>query len=68
MIQKVFYNFDELIDFFRYVEEGVQFTYVGQSDPNNSGLRVIVLEISEQDYDQAKAEFEADTYTGYEYV
>lgn len=68
MIQKVFYNFDQLIDFLRYVEQGVQLTYVSQNDPNGSGFRVIVLEISEQDYDQAKAEFEADTYTGYEYV
>lgn len=68
MKQEVFYNFDELIDFLRYVRERVQFTYVGQNDPNNSGLRVIVLEISEQDYNEAKKEYEADTYTNYEYV
>lgn len=68
MIQKVFYNFDELIDFLRYVEEGVQFTYVGQDDPNKSGLRVLVLEMSQEDYDEAKANYEADTYTNYEYL
>lgn len=68
MIQKVFYNFDELIDFLRYVEQGVQFTYVGQDDPNKSGLRVLVLEISEQDYNNAKAEYEADTYVHYDYI
>lgn len=68
MKQQIFYTFEELLDFLRYVESGVQLTYVSQDDPNGSGFRVIVLEISEQDYDQAKAEFEADTYTGYEYV
>ena len=68
MKQQIFYTFEELLDFLRYVESGVQLTYISQNDPNGSGLRVIVLEISEQDYNRAKAEFEADTYTGYEYV
>lgn len=68
MKQQVFYSFDELLDFLRYVEQGVQLTYQGQSDPNGSGLRVLVLEISQEDYDRAKDEFEADTYTGYEYI
>lgn len=68
MIQKTFYTFEELIDFLRYVEPRVSLTYIGQDDPNSSGLRVIVLEISEQDYNKAKAEYEADTYTNYDYV
>ena len=68
MKQLIFYNFEELLDFFRYVESGVQLTYVSLDDPNGSGLQGIVLKISEQEYDQAKAEYEADTYTGYEYI
>ena len=68
MKQLIFYNFEELLDFFRYVESGVQLTYVSLDDPNGSGWQGIVLKISEQDYDQAKAEYEADTYTGYEYI
>lgn len=66
MIQKVFYNFDELVDFLRYVEPGVNLTYKGLD--NGSGIIVVVLEISEQDYNNAKAEYEADTYTNYEYI
>lgn len=68
MKQQVFYTFEELLDFLRYVEEGVRFTYQGQSDPKDSGLRVLVLEMSQDDYDEAKANYEADTYTNYEYL
>lgn len=68
MKQQIFYKFEELLDFLRYVETGVKLTYIGQHDPNHSGLRVLVLEIPEEDYAQAKAEYEADTYTGYEYI
>jgi hypothetical protein len=68
MKKQIFYNFEELLDFLRYVETGVKLTYSGQDDPNGSGFKVLVLEISEEDYAQARAEYEADTYTGYEYV
>lgn len=65
MIQKVFYNFDELVDFLRYMEPGVNFKYAGLNDPNGSGFLVVVFEISEQDYQSAKEEYEADAYTNY---
>lgn len=68
MKQQIFYSFEELLNFLRYVEKGVQLTYSGQDDPNGSGLRVLVLEISEEDYEQAKSEYMADTYTDYEYI
>lgn len=68
MKQKVFYTFDELIDFLRYVEPGVNLKYAGLNDPNGSSFPAIVLEISEQDYNNAKQEYEADTYTGYDYI
>lgn len=65
MKQQTFKSFKELLDFLRYVEAGVSLTYVSQ---DSGGEDVLVLEISEQDWFNAKAEYEADTYNNYDYI
>lgn len=63
----IFESFEQMLDTFRYFEEGTPMYFVKLSS-DSFGKDVIIMEVPDEFFQKAKNEFDADTYNDYDYV
>jgi len=57
MVQQTFFSFEQMLDFFRYLDKRTPLTYL------ECFLDFITIEIDKNAFEKARQEYEADAHT-----